>query len=173
MSKEQDEEIKTIKERNVRINLSDADIERLYNKTGEVGLTVSELLENFIGDLVGGTYSNGSDERMYANQWFDRCGFSMDFGDMSFLQWLIINGSIEEVVDEWSDFQMFKEDEEIDENDKKDIAIIEADMDDFFSEYRQQKRSIKNCTLETEMKKVMQWHEEKIKLKSETIQSQI
>ena len=28
--------------------------------------------ENFVGDLVGGTYSNGSDERDYADQWFER-----------------------------------------------------------------------------------------------------
>lgn len=25
--------------------------------------TIGELIENFAGDLVGGTYSNGSDER--------------------------------------------------------------------------------------------------------------
>lgn len=39
--------------------------------------TVGELIENFVGDLVGCTYSNGSDERMYADQWFDRCWFGM------------------------------------------------------------------------------------------------
>ena len=27
--------------------------------------TIGELIENFAGDLVGGTYSNGSDERDY------------------------------------------------------------------------------------------------------------
>lgn len=47
------------------MNLSDADVRRLAEKSGEGGLTISELLENFIGDLVDGTYSNGSDERMY------------------------------------------------------------------------------------------------------------
>lgn len=41
-------------------------------------MTVSELLENFIGDLVAGTYSNGSDERMYAEQWAERCWFALD-----------------------------------------------------------------------------------------------
>ena len=33
--------------------------------------TIGELIENFAGDLVGGTYSNGSDERDYADQWFE------------------------------------------------------------------------------------------------------
>ena len=39
--------------------------------------TIGELIENFVGDLVGGTYSNGSDERDYADQWFERCWFGM------------------------------------------------------------------------------------------------
>ncbi|MEE0859385.1 MAG: molecular chaperone GrpE [Acutalibacteraceae bacterium] len=69
-------EIATIKKRNISISLSDADCERLAIKAGTVGLTVDELLSNFIGDLVDGTYSNGSDERMYANDWYERCGFS-------------------------------------------------------------------------------------------------
>ena len=74
----QKNEIETIKPRTITVNLSDADVRRLAEKSGEGGLTISELLENFIGDLVDGTYSNGSDERMYANQWFDRCWFSFE-----------------------------------------------------------------------------------------------
>lgn len=51
---------------------------------GEYGLTIGELIENFVGDLVDGTYSNGS-ERMYAQQWFERCWFGM-FPEPSLLQ---------------------------------------------------------------------------------------
>ena len=75
-SMSQKEEIETIKPRNYSLSLSDADVERIAYKAAEYHLTVSELIENFIGDLVGGTYSNGSDERMYAEQWAERCGFS-------------------------------------------------------------------------------------------------
>lgn len=74
---QQKKEIETIKERKITVKLSDADCERLAKKCGEHGLTVGELIENFIGALVDGTYSNGSDERMYAEQWFDRCYFGM------------------------------------------------------------------------------------------------
>lgn len=74
---QQQDEIDTIKERNLTVKLSDADCERLVRKCGAHGLTVGELIENFIGDLVDGTYTNGSDERMYANQWFERCWFGM------------------------------------------------------------------------------------------------
>lgn len=76
--KEQKAEIKTIKPRTYHLNLSDNDVERLAIKAGKYGLTSSELLENFIADLVNGTYSNGSDERMYAAQWADRCWFSFE-----------------------------------------------------------------------------------------------
>lgn len=75
MGEKQKKEIETIKKRKITVKLSDADCDRLVRKCGKYGLTVEELLENFVGDLVGGTYSNGSDEIMYANQWFDRCWF--------------------------------------------------------------------------------------------------
>ena len=74
---QQKKEIETIRERNITVKLSDADCEGPAIKCGEHGLTVGELIANFVGDLVGGTYSNGSDERMYADQWFDRCWFGM------------------------------------------------------------------------------------------------
>ena len=74
---EQQEEIEIIRERKITVKLSDADCDRLARKCGEHGLTIGELIENFVGDLVDGTYSNGSDERMYAQQWFERCWFGM------------------------------------------------------------------------------------------------
>ncbi len=65
------------RERNITVKLSDADCDSLLIKCGENGLTVGELIENFIGDLIGGECSNGSDEEMYADQWFDSCWFAM------------------------------------------------------------------------------------------------
>ena len=54
---------------------------RKYHKEDEWFIfeynAIGELIENFVGDLVGGTYSNGSDERDYADQWFERCWFGM------------------------------------------------------------------------------------------------
>lgn len=75
---EKQKEIDTIKPRKYTLNLSDADIQRLAEKAGQYNMTTSELLENFIADLVDGTYSNGSDERMIANEWAERCYFSLD-----------------------------------------------------------------------------------------------
>ena len=59
---EQKKEIETIRERKITVKLSDADCDRLARKCGEHGLTIGELIENFVGDLVGGTYSNGTQQ---------------------------------------------------------------------------------------------------------------
>lgn len=84
----QKEEIATIRKRTITLELSDADCDRISRKAGENGLTVAELLQNFIGDLVDGTYSNGSDERRLAEEWFDRCWFAYQ-SDNTLLQYLI------------------------------------------------------------------------------------
>lgn len=102
---EQQEEIKTIKPRLLSIKLSDADVKRIFEKAGSCGLTVGELLENFIGDLVDGTFSNGSDERMYAQEWFERCGFERQ-AEYTFLRYLLesTNG-VQEAVDAWENIK--------------------------------------------------------------------
>lgn len=83
-----EEDIKTIRKRQLEIKLSDADTLRLIKKAGEVNLTVSELLENFIADLVCGIFTNGSDERMFAEEWFNRCWFAM-FSENTLLSHLL------------------------------------------------------------------------------------
>ena len=64
MAGQQQEEIETIRPRTIKVNLSESDVKRISEKAAAHGLTVGELIQNFIDDLVRGTYSNGSDERM-------------------------------------------------------------------------------------------------------------
>ena len=71
-------EAKTCARKNYTLNLSDADTERIARKAGKYNMTVPRLLEHFITDLIDGNYTNGSDERMYANQWFERCWFARE-----------------------------------------------------------------------------------------------
>lgn len=89
-------EIQTIKPRVFTLNLSDADVKRLYEKAYSNGVTPAELLEGFIGDLTDGTYSNGSDEREQANSYFDRCSYRY-MGDYSFLQWALEWDRLDEI----------------------------------------------------------------------------
>ena len=106
---EQEKEIQTITERNITLKLSDADCIRISEKAATNNITVAQLLENFIGDLVSGTYSNGSNERMYANQWFNRCWFSMSPGQ-TFLKYLIEFEDVENFIENLNDIESYKQD---------------------------------------------------------------
>lgn len=160
-------EIKTIKERTFVLKLSDADVKRMFEKAGSIGLTVSELLQSFIGDLVDGTYSNGSDERTYAQQWFDRCGFEVTCA-CTFLRYLIQYDAFDSIVTQWSDIQMAKQDmadaiesgDEYDEVEgiKADIAYWSEDVNKMFSDFKKSNADNEIGTLEEEMEKVLDWH---------------
>lgn len=84
------DEAKTVAPRNITLSLSDADCLRIAEFAGMHNTTVSNILEEFIGNLIDGTYSSGSDERMLASQYFERTGTSWMF-DKSFLTWTFNN----------------------------------------------------------------------------------
>ena len=109
---QQKREIESIKDRELTIRLSDADCERLAKKVGLVNLSIPELVENFIGDLIDGTYSNGSDERRLANEWFERCGFGM-FPKQTLLRYLREYGyDVEDFLIAYDEMKYYEEDPE-------------------------------------------------------------
>lgn len=141
--KEQQKEIETIRERTFKIRLSDADVERLALKAASGGLLPEELLQNFIGDLVRGTYSNGSDERMYAEQWFDRCWFSSYAPTSSLIQHLARMGCLEHAIELREKLRYSKEDvldPELTEEEKReivqDIREVEKELTELMGDYK-------------------------------------
>lgn len=68
-----------LSQRVITVSLSDEDCDKLFMKLGIRNATVGELVQNFIRDLVYSDYCNGSDECIFANQWFDRCWISHDY----------------------------------------------------------------------------------------------
>lgn len=165
---EQAEEIKTIRERNVVLKLSDADVKRISEKAGAVGLTVAELFENFVGDLVCGTYDNGSDERDFANRWFERCGFSW-MNDDTFLKYLIDYSEIEDFVEDWDEIKWYEQNPEDLKEDKETYDMLKERVDESFSDYAKQlERHEKEMpNFEDEMKLVMKWWAEYKTLKGD------
>lgn len=144
----QREEISTIKKRNISISLSDADCERLAIKAGLVGLTVDELLRNFIGDLVDGTYSNGSDERMLADEWYKRCSFSFapESTLLNFLlnspSYSVFSGSssnVKSLIDYYDEIQRLRASiayvKEFPEDCENNIQSLEEDLEDYLIDY--------------------------------------
>lgn len=156
----QQEEIATIKERILKLKLSDADCERISKQAGEYGLTVGQLIENFIGDLVNGTYSNGSDERDCATRWFERCWFGM-FPEKTLLHHLLEWGYepeeylelLENIETAKKEMEYYKEHPE--ECDEEGISYIEDDIKDWENEL--------NCMTED-------WKPEKVLNMSEEIE---
>ncbi len=98
MSEELKKEMETTKPRELILNLSDQDVERIREKAASVGFSVGELVENFIGDLTDGTYANGSDERRLAKEWFHRCWFGM-FPEETLLKHLIDIGELDHFLE--------------------------------------------------------------------------
>ncbi len=177
----QEQEITTIRPKKITINLSEADCERISKLCGEYGLTIGELLENFIGDLVGGTYSNGSDEGMYARKWFDRC-FAF-FPNKGLLNYLLtwkgftdVKGflSLLEMLDTaYADYEDYKENPT--DYDDEDVEYITNDIQDFEKElseikerfFKYHKDESQEPNWEQEVEKVKVWVEETERFKNE------
>lgn len=159
------------KQYTIQVNLPEEDALRLAKKAGAYGLTVGQLIENFIADLICGEFSNGSDERMYAQEWFERCGFGM-FSDKTFLQYLIDYGIEEEILSLWAELQDTKSDiAYYEENpDKAEPGEVEETMeylqavqeqiDQHWNRYCQMQTASKKGTFDEEMEKVLAWQEE-------------
>lgn len=179
MTREQQErEIKTIKSRKVIINLSDADCDRLTKVCGQHGLTVGELIENFIGDLVGGTHSNGSDERDYADAWLESC---FKYPEETLLKWLIDNLSIDvkEFLDLIDNIEIAKIDlEEYEKDpsgwDEKAIEFLKIDLEEWEEELADYKslymEESPEADWENEIENVKNWFDQSEEFKEEVKQ---
>lgn len=165
------EEIKTIKERTLKLKLSDADCESISKKAACAGLSVSELLENFIGDLISGTYSNGSDERMKAREWFDRCWFGMFPETTGLLGWLSNNWEydIDFIKCVMEDIALTKEEiEEIkkhpEEYDEEELKNQEEELEYYTKRLDEVKAAFlkdnEGADWEQELEKVAAWQQE-------------
>lgn len=141
---QKNKEIETIKERSIKLNLSDADCVRISELCGRHNLTVSKLLENFIGDLVDGTYSNGSDEREFAERWFERCWFGTPV-DETLLKWLLDYGiDVEEFLDlidnikvGYEELELYKKDPGL--YDEEEVEYLKIDIDSWEEELKDYK----------------------------------
>lgn len=58
------------------IAMYEEDLRELSLKLGYCNTTLSELVVTFFNDLIDGKESGGSDERILANEYFNRCGMS-------------------------------------------------------------------------------------------------
>lgn len=160
----QEKEIETIRERKITVKLSDADCERLARRCGEHNLTIGELIENFIGDLVDGTYSNGSDERDYAEKWFKRCWFGM-FSEPTLLSHLIYWGyDPEDYLLAMRNIETDKEEKKNLEEHSEEIRYIDDDMEYWEEEIESMTyywKPNKETIMDEEIKLIKKWVNER------------
>jgi hypothetical protein len=79
--------------------MSDDDVIAICRVAAENGLTLGELLGDFIGNLIGGTRRRGADEQDLARDYVDRNLYTVGLSQ-SYLMWLLrYNYDVEEIVD--------------------------------------------------------------------------
>ncbi|MDY2628245.1 MAG: hypothetical protein SOW08_08025 [Lachnospiraceae bacterium] len=124
------------------LELPKADYMDVCKLSAVYGVSVEELLENFLCDLVYGKGSNGSDECYHARKWFDRCWFGMTAED-TFLKYLIENADIDDFVERYQclqeceeELKQLQEGEEKEAEDwKKEIDYQQARLKEYYDDY--------------------------------------
>lgn len=164
----EEQQTETIRERKIAVKLSGEDCDRLARLCGTHGLTIGELIENFIGDLCG-TYSNGSDERMCAEQWFDRCWFGM-FPEPTLLSCLLSWGNEpKDYLKLLDDLETAKDDkkyleEHPDEADDEEVSYFDdyiAEREKELKEIRENWKPEKEPNMDEEIELIKKWVKER------------
>lgn len=101
----------TGKERTITFQMPDEDLRLAFVAAGKAGMTLGELVAAFLNDLVDGAGTRGSDERMYANMWYDRCGFQYERA-MTFLMYLLEADELEDLMTDRREMQKAMEEAE-------------------------------------------------------------
>lgn len=143
----------------LHMDLNNEDAERLCEKAGSVGLNAEELLESFIGDLIYGERTNGSDERMYADMWFDRC--QSNFPCESFLSFLVNYGLLEDALEAWDELNHSKYLGNFDDGDTERIDSLQEELNGLFEEYQEAVCYPQDQELEKAMSKAVSWQKSK------------
>ena len=127
--------------------------------------TIGELIENFVGDLVGGTYSNGSDERDYADQWFERCWFGM-IPKPTLLNHLLCWGyDPEDYLNAMDNIETAKEEkkyleEHPEEADEEEASYLDDDIADWEEELKSMREDWKpenEPNMDEEIERIKKW----------------
>lgn len=162
-----------LQKRSVVLELSDKDCDGILGICGAHGITLPELLENFINDLIGGSRSNGSDERAFADQYFSRCLFAIVSEEtmLKFLLEFYGPGVAADFVDTYDSIEDAKKDLEDYEKDpqkfdKEEIQYAKEDLENWMEEYNSFVSAYKEIfhldfNAEKEIPIMRKWYEER------------
>jgi len=160
------------KKRMFTLELTDKEALEFIETCFRDGTTPAEVLESFVCDLTGIGRTRGSDERMYAGQYYERCGYGFFLSGeyRTFTQWLLSEYggySLTEIIDSLDDIKDFEEEiaylqehpEECEEGEIEDLeAEIKGSNENIERYYQEYKESTTNPdTLEEGIKGVREY----------------
>ena len=97
----------------IDLRIKNLEFEALSAKCFEKEITVHKLISDFISDLICGENSGGSDERMYADQWFGRrYEFSGIAPEKRFKE--LYDEKLKILAEEWRELEQLGEFDEMD-----------------------------------------------------------
>ena len=82
----------------INLQLTDKDLKRLYEITYSAGTTPQKLISGFVGDLIAGDDSGGSDERDLAACYMER-RYCTELYPRGFLQWALYDYVLDDIAE--------------------------------------------------------------------------
>lgn len=131
MRKQSQNEGETLRTRQINLTLSDFEVKALFREASSRGTTIEDIIEGFVGDLVGGYHYHGSDESRLASEYLDRVIYSFD-DDESFLQWLLNYGNLEDVA---QSLEIIENEDGEDEDSRDEIEYQKQEIEESFEDY--------------------------------------
>lgn len=144
-------EIETVKGRPFNIRMSDNDCRQLARIAAAQGMPPADLLAAFVGDLIGGTYSNGSDERYKAAEWLERTCFDLS-AEKTFTNYLATRFEVDQAAEIMSMVETMREEmqEETEEEAAETLEIIEREEEPLRAAYADYKNETERPQTEEE-----------------------
>lgn len=123
------------KKRAFTLELTDKETAAFIEMCFRDGTTPAEVLEGFICDLTEAERTRGSDERMLATQYYERCGYGFFFSGeyRTFTQWLLYDYRMEDITEALEYRKDLEEEiaylkEHPDEVDEGELEHLEAEL---------------------------------------------
>lgn len=147
-------------QRNVTLKLSDGDIDALCRKTAQLNISVSQLLENFISDLLGTNRGKDHSGEAFAVCWFDWWKEITEPKD-TFLIYLIEYDHEYYAVECWENIELCKKSDSLDDKDKVSLQYYQKKLDLLFEEYKRLYPNASDKSVEEGMAKVIEYVRER------------
>ena len=135
---------------NVPIELYQEDWGKIILMLAKDSINLQTLLTGFIADLVSSTKSsNGSDERILADEYYERCWYGLN-GEGTFLRYLVEKSELFSFLEWLKDVEIYQDEE------------AKGVLNDYYEEYIEEEK--KPQSKETAFKAIYDWYKENKKI---------